>query len=309
MYRLSYQGSNGSNTQNTDHTYTTKQTEITAYEGVGYKLDGIEGYIFSNQYPQPIGTEKLQRRYNSTRDDHAIFPENKLNTMNVAGYTVIEEGNPFIGYVYLNENADNDLLIDGFERAIVSCLYDADSDNDGKSDGEEVFDYPRTDPISVVTACDTSAQPQYTWKDNAAGTLYTDINWNYAMGYHFTPLINGTIDQIGGFFNGTKVVKLFNKNTGVLLGQTTVTANNSWNYGFISPVSVQAGVQYTVVAYLAGSGATVRQLGANFFPIAFGSIRIDGSTYISTSSNPNAIPTISNPHWMWGQADIRFTPL
>lgn len=309
LYRLSYQGSNGSNTRNTDHVYTTEQTGITAYEGVGYKLDGIEGYIFSNQYSQPIGTEKLQRRYNTARDDHAIFPENKLNTMDAAGYTVIEGNNAFIGYVYLNENADNDLLVDGFERAIGTCLYDADSDNDGKSDGDEVFDYPRTDPLDVVTSCDTTAQPQYTWKDNAAGTLSTDITWDYAMGYHFTPQVNGTIDQIGGFFNGTKIVKLFNKSTGALLGQTTVTANNSWNYGFITPVTVQAGVQYSVVAYLAGSGATVRQLGGYFFPKTFGSIRIDGSTYISTSSNPNAIPTFTNRHWMWGQADIRFTAL
>ncbi len=308
LFRMSYQGVNGSNGLNTDHVYTTEQAGITAYEGVGYKLDGMEGYIFSNQNPQPVGTEKLHRRYNFARDDHAIFPESKLSAMNAAGYTYIEGNNAFIGYVYLNENADNDLLVDGYERAIGTCINDSDTDNDGISDGEEVLNYPRTDPVDVVTACGNTAQPEYTWKNNATGTVITNIPWNYAMGYHFTPQVDGTIDQLGGFFNGTKLVKLFNKNTGTLLAQTSVSANNNWSYGSISPMSVQAGTQYTVAVYLNGSGASYRYVGSNFFPETYDSIKINGSTYAYTGYNPNIRPTNNIVSYMFGQADIRFTP-
>ncbi len=152
LYRLSYVGPNGANNNNVDHVYTTDEAGISAYEGVGYKLEGIEGYIFDDDYPAPTGTEKLYRRYNPSRDDHAIFPESKLSIMTTAGYTETS-GNSFIGYVYLNSDADSDNLIDGFERTIGTCLTDSDTDNDGISDGEEVLGYPRTDPISTVVAC------------------------------------------------------------------------------------------------------------------------------------------------------------
>jgi len=268
----------------------------------------MEGYIFSNQYSQPIGTEKLHRRYNPARDDHAIFPESKLNTMNATGYTVIEGNNAFIGYVYLNENADNDLLVDGFERILGTCIDDADSDNDGISDGEEVLNYPRTDPMDVVTACGNVAPLEYTWKDNATGTLYTNLAFPpYALGYHFTPQVDGVIDQLGGYFGGTNIVKLFKKNTGELLAQTSVESNNKWEYNSITPVSVQAGTQYTVAVYTETGDASYRYLGSTPFPRTFDSVRIDGSTAAYTGTNPNAIPTVQTLMYMYGQADIRFT--
>ncbi len=152
LYRLSYVGANGANSNNVDHVYTTDQTGITTYESVGYKLEGIEGYIFDDDYPQPDLTEKLYRRYNTSRDDHAIFPASKLSEMTAAGYTQTS-GNSFIGYVYTNSDTDNDKLIDGFESMIGTCLSDADTDNDGLSDGDEVLGYPRTDPITTVVAC------------------------------------------------------------------------------------------------------------------------------------------------------------
>ncbi len=123
------------------------------------------------------------------------------------------------------------------------------------------------------------------------------------MSYHFTPQVNGTINQLGGYFNGTKVVKLFNKITGVLLAQTTVSAGNNWAYSSITPVTVQAGVQYTVAVYMAGSGGSYLNVGSGYFPRTFDNVRIDATTYASTSSNPN----ISNTIYMYGQADIRFT--
>ena len=39
---------------------------------------------------------------------------------------------------------------------------------------------------------------------------YTNINsWNYMMGYGFTPQVNGTITQLGGYYNGAKTVRLW----------------------------------------------------------------------------------------------------
>ncbi len=309
LYRLSYQGTHGSNTQNIDHTYTTEQSGITVYENSGYLLDGIEGYIFSNQYPKPEGAVALHRRYNSAKDDHAIFPESKLTAMIADGYTIVVGSNSIIGYVYLNEDADNDNLIDGFERSIGTCIYDADSDDDGISDGDEVLDYPRTDPANATTNCEGLVADQYPWQHNAVGTQYSGISWHYAMGYHFTPQVNGRIIQLGGQFDGTKTVKLFNKATGALLATTSATSTgNGWGYGSISPVNVQAGTQYTVAVYLAGSGASYRaSLGNNFYPKIAGDIQIDATTFISTSANANARPININVGInMFGQADIGF---
>jgi serine protease len=84
-----------------DHTYTTDTAGLDYFRGLGYQLDGIEGYVYPTTRNQPPGTVKLYRKYNPGRDDHAIFPETVLSAMTVEGYTV-DVGNPWIGYVYLN---------------------------------------------------------------------------------------------------------------------------------------------------------------------------------------------------------------
>lgn len=122
LYRLSYQGTNASNSLNLDHFYTTDQTLLTAAENVGYLLDGIEGYLFSNAYPKPTGTIGLYSRYNPGRDDHAIFPESQLSQMTANGYTDNSGITGFIGYAYANQDTDNDDLIDGFESLIGGNL-------------------------------------------------------------------------------------------------------------------------------------------------------------------------------------------
>jgi hypothetical protein len=78
--------------------------ELTAFEAVGYKVDGIEGYIYpKTMWPQPPGTQKLLRRYNPARDDHAIFPESKQSAMANLGYTQVSL-NDSLGFVYPNAN-------------------------------------------------------------------------------------------------------------------------------------------------------------------------------------------------------------
>jgi hypothetical protein len=143
------------------------------------------------------------------------------------------------------------------------------------------------------------------WQENANGILYTDENNDYAMGYHFTPLTAGRVTKLGGFFNGSKVVRLFNKDTGQLLAETVVNASNDWQYGAITPVQVTPGVTYTVAVYLAGSGGSSRE-GVDRFPRDYGDIRIVGSTLVKTSVNPSARPTKMVKGAMYGQADIKF---
>jgi len=145
---------------------------------------------------------------------------------------------------------------------------------------------------------------EYPWGDNAYGTLTTNIGWNYAMGYHFTTGVDGNITQLGGLFNGTKTVKLFRRG-GPELASVSVTSNNAWSYVSIPAVAIAAGVEYTVAAYLTGSGASYSS-GVNF-PQTFGQVEILGSSYASTSSNPDAVPDgIVVTTTMYGQADIGF---
>jgi hypothetical protein len=76
------------------------------FEGLGYKLDGTEGYIYPMSMAQPPGTVRLMRKYNPTLDDHAIFPETRLSEMLAAGYTANTGNTDWIGYVYPNTNGN-----------------------------------------------------------------------------------------------------------------------------------------------------------------------------------------------------------
>ncbi|WNG58657.1 S8 family serine peptidase [Archangium gephyra] len=89
------------NASHTDTTYTADPAGVTAFQELGYKLDGIEGYIYPKTMPQPTGTVRLMRKYNQDRDDHAIFPETKLGSMEAQGYTA-DTGSDWMGYVYPN---------------------------------------------------------------------------------------------------------------------------------------------------------------------------------------------------------------
>lgn len=111
LYRLSWKCGDptpvppticASNPNHIDTTYTADPAGIAAFQEVGYQLDGIEGYLYPKTVtPQPPGTRKLMRKYNPARDDHAIFPDNILNTMTSLGYTE-DSGSDWLGYVYPN---------------------------------------------------------------------------------------------------------------------------------------------------------------------------------------------------------------
>jgi serine protease len=150
LYRMTYKPASASDPHR-DTTYTTDSTGLVAFKGVGYELDGIEGYIYQRCTPEPscipAGAVRLYRLYSASRDDYAIFPESQLAAMQAAGYASSPGLNDWIGYVYPNVDTDGDGLIDGFERLIGTNPSVADSDCDGISDGAEVLNYPYGDPL------------------------------------------------------------------------------------------------------------------------------------------------------------------
>jgi len=144
LYRMSFKGTNpNGNPNHRDTNYTTETAGLLAFKGVGYELDGTEGYIYKKCTPEPscmpAGTVRLYRRYNPQRDDFAIFPESELAQMVALGYTSNGGGNEILGYVYPNTDSDGDTLINGFELLAGTNQAVADSDCDGASDGQELL--------------------------------------------------------------------------------------------------------------------------------------------------------------------------
>jgi serine protease len=86
-----------------DTTYATDQAGINAFVSWGYKLDGVEGYIYPKTTIAPAGTVRLMRKYSTARDDHAVFPESETYNYSLLGYTE-NSGSEWMGYVYPNTN-------------------------------------------------------------------------------------------------------------------------------------------------------------------------------------------------------------
>lgn len=145
LYRMSHE--NGSDR---DTAYAIKKSEIESLRTIGYRLDGIEGYIYERCTPEPncipAGAVRLYRRYNASRTDYAIFPESELAAMHADGYIQPLLGIDWIGYAYPNLDGDFDNVIDGFEGLLATDRARADSDCDGVFDGDEILGYPNTDP-------------------------------------------------------------------------------------------------------------------------------------------------------------------
>jgi len=149
LYRMSYEGAWNGNPENRSYFYTTETGGLELLHQVGYRLDGIEGYIYGRCDPdcQPAGTVKLYRMYHAGRDDYAIFPETELAAYQAAGYTGLASLNDYIGYVYPNTDTDGDHVIDGFETIAGTDPAEPDSDCDGTDDGVELLEYPYADPL------------------------------------------------------------------------------------------------------------------------------------------------------------------
>ena len=138
---------------------------------------------------------------------------------------------------------------------------------------------------------------------------YTNQSWDYTIGYRFTPQVNGTITQLGGYFNGTRTVRLWQRSNQSFLGSVSVTSNNDWSYtDLASSISVNSGTEYIVAVTMTGSGGAYNSTWNG--PHTYGNILV---SYTCWKKNHNSD---SYPYWqnetytnhMYGMADITFIP-
>lgn len=89
LYRLSWACPNSSqcpqNSEQVSHGYSTDPSE--SWNTVGYRLDGIEGYVFPRSMNQPPGTVKLCRKRDGNTGDYILFPGTAPNGTNCTGTT------------------------------------------------------------------------------------------------------------------------------------------------------------------------------------------------------------------------------
>ena len=146
------------------------------------------------------------------------------------------------------------------------------------------------------------------WGSNAGSPTATNQSWNYMMGYKFTPQASGKVTKLGGYFIGTKTLRLWKVSSGELLASVSVDPNNSWAYADITNVTVTSGVQYFVAVALAGSGGAYKS--GRSYPTTYGNIRIDKCSYKSGYNSDTYPSSFSNEltSTMYGMADITFVP-
>jgi len=136
------------------------------------------------------------------------------------------------------------------------------------------------------------------------GILYTDVAGDYTAGYAFTPNKNLTVTHLGGLFNGTRTVYLYNRSTGALLASASVPSSNAWIYTRITPITLTAGTPYSVAVYTQGSGASYR--GSLAMPTAVADATIDGTCYRPSSTAEPCSSSGLIPGNNYGMADIKY---
>ena len=135
------------------YAYAVSNADLLNYDSFtdDYDLDGIEGYLYDPDEPQPAGTVTMHRVYNSTRDDWAIVPTSEL--AGLVGYQATPPYDEIIGYAYPNVDGDGDGMIDALESIVGTDPAMDDSDCDGLIDGAEFLGLgggPLSDPLSVL---------------------------------------------------------------------------------------------------------------------------------------------------------------
>lgn len=142
LFRLSWADTNP-NSVAVRHAYTTSTAGRLAFESVGYRFDGTEGYLWRcDTSAQPPLTTKLFRKYHPATVTYALFPESELVAMLAAGYTenasgsgpgtcFDNNGHQYIGYAYPNVDADGDGIVDGMEALMGTCVHGRDAHADG----------------------------------------------------------------------------------------------------------------------------------------------------------------------------------
>ena len=163
---------------------------------------------------------------------------------------------------------------------------------------------------NTLLSSNCSGSPETPWGSNCGGISGINNNWNYLMGYKFTPQADGCITKLGGYFDGDKVLRLWKISNGELLAKVTVSdPNYSWAYAEITSVSVTAGEQYYVGGFMAGSGAAYKS-GVGL-PKTYGNIKIDYNCWAynhNSDTYPSSFGSGNQTNWLHGMVDITFVP-
>lgn len=180
---------------------------------------------------------------------------------------------PFIGYcaavTVTPLDADNNTIItaDGRSRGIVRRVEVlAHVPEDGniivRSWKEVTSGVPAQCSPLAETASPTTAHPLREWTAIAGfpGFFCEADSSNYSFGYRFTPLQNGNITKLGGYWSGgpARTIRLYSEG-GACLGKTSVSSSLTWQYSDvtdcttgapIAPIAVNAGSSYIVGVYV-----------------------------------------------------------
>ena len=161
------------------------------------------------------------------------------------------------------------------------------------------------------TTSTLSGTPENPLQSSGLSITQRPSNYNYMMGYIFTPNVNGTITHIGGYFNGTKTTRLWQYSNGNLLASVSVPdPDYSWTYADIADVSVTAGTKYVVATAMNGSGSA-RVYFSDRLPNDYGNITINYSVYRDGNYDSNTYPSWTREDrtdYNWGLSDVTFVP-
>ncbi|MDQ7779913.1 MAG: pre-peptidase C-terminal domain-containing protein, partial [Planctomycetota bacterium] len=160
------------------------------------------------------------------------------------------------------------------------------------------------DSTTDATIAVTGGASETPWRSNENGTLFMDNPWNYTLGYKFTPSVDGMVTALAGFFNGTKLVRLWRDSGPTLIASAWVTSANAWSSVSIAPVALIAGESYRVAVDIDSSGGAYRG-GITALPQAYGNITIQCTCYQTPSGS---YPTNEFASDMYGMVDIAFVP-
>ena len=162
-----------------------------------------------------------------------------------------------------------------------------------------------------TTSGDCNGTPETPVGSNLGSATGTGYSWSYIMGYKFTPQVDGCITKLGGYFDGSKTVRLWKVSSEELIAKVTVPdPNYSWTYADITSVPVTAGEQYYIGVSMGGSGGCYKNLGtSNRLPNTYGNIIIDIMAYRNNyDSDTYPSSMYSTNAYFYGMADITFVP-
>ncbi len=157
----------------------------------------------------------------------------------------------------------------------------------------------------------TSGTPENPLQSSGLSVNGSNYSWSYLLGYRFTPQVNGTITQLGGYYNGTKTVYLWRWSDGLYLGSVSNSSSNNWTYTNLdNSVSVSSGTEYYVAVAINGSGGSYfRNIN---FPKTYGNITVNYTAYKYGNFNSTTIPSSfdrsTRTDNTYGLPDITFVP-